>query len=80
MNFRDGRTTCVRGDAQPASDVYASLSDEAWGVICTEYNANGVMQGKRSYVYLENHGIDISMHSELSTGVSNAKITSVTIE
>lgn len=80
MNFHDGRTTCVRGDAQPASDVYASLSGEAWGVVCTEYNANGVMRGKRSYVYLENYGIAINVHSEFSTGVSNAKITSITIE
>ena len=80
MNYHDGRTSCVRGDAKPASDVYVSLSGEAWDVICSEYNANGVLRGKRSYVYLENYGIAITTHSELSTGVSNAKITSITVE
>lgn len=80
MNFRDGRTSCVRGDAKPATDVYASLSGEAWDVVCTEYNMNGVPQGKRRYVYLDKYGVAISVHSELSTGVSDAKITSIIIE
>jgi hypothetical protein len=80
MNFRDGRTTCVRGDAQPASDVNPSLSGEAWEVICTNYNMNGVQQNKNRLVYFMKYGFAILMHSENAGGINDGKLVSITVQ
>lgn len=80
MNFRDGRTSCVRGDAQPASDLNRSLSGEAWDVNCTTYNMNGIQQNKERFAYFMDYGFAIRMHSETAAAINDAKLISITVE
>lgn len=80
MNFPDGRTTCVRGNSYPASQVFASLAGEAQDMECSNYNSNGVLRDKFRYAYLQHYGVAISTHSELASGISDAKVDSVTIQ
>lgn len=80
MNFRDGRTSCMRGDARPASELNSSLSGEAWDVLCTNYNMNGVQQNKNRYEYLVKYGFAIMLHSETSGGINDAKLVSISVQ
>jgi len=80
MNFLNGRTTCARGDNYPASQLFASFAGEAQNIECSDYNSNGVLQNKFRYVYLQHYGVAIATHSELASGISDAKIDSVTIQ
>jgi hypothetical protein len=80
LNFRDGRTSCVRGDAQPASELNATLSGEAWTMTCQFFNQNGVMQTKVKFAYLDKYGIAVALHSESAASVNEAKIASFTTE
>jgi archaellum component FlaF (FlaF/FlaG flagellin family) len=80
MNYRDGRTSCARGDAQPASDLSPSLSGEAWDIICTSYNMNGVQQNKERYTYFMEYGFAIRLHSETAAGINDAKLISIAVQ
>lgn len=80
MNFRDGRTSCTRGDAQPASELNATLSGEAWTISCQFFNQNGVLQSKVKFAYLENYGITIATRVESSASINEAKIASFTAQ
>jgi len=80
MNFRNGRTSCVRGDAQPASELNATLTGEAWTISCQFFNQNGVVQSKANFAYLENYGIAVTMHVESAASINEAKIASFTVQ
>ncbi|TAM97036.1 MAG: hypothetical protein EPN40_08145 [Rhodanobacteraceae bacterium] len=80
MNFRDGHTTCTLGKPYSASQLFASLEGQARKVDCTWYNSNGAVSGKRTYAYLEHYGVAIGTGSQLASGISEAKVTSASIE
>jgi len=80
MNFQSGRETCSRGSDYPATKVNAQLAGEAHDLDCTSYNANAVKVHSTRYVYLVKYGVAVAVHTEFATGISDARVTSVTIE
>ncbi|WP_147293180.1 hypothetical protein [Dyella monticola] len=80
MNYRDGHTSCERGDAQPASELNATLSGEAWTISCHFFNQNDVLQSTVKFAYLENYGITVAEHVQSSASVNESKIASFTVE
>lgn len=80
MNFRDSSISCNLGKPYPASQLFASLEGQARKADCTWYNSNGAVSAKRTYAYLEHYGVAIDTGSKLASGISEAKVTSVSIE
>jgi hypothetical protein len=80
MNFQDGSITCSLGKPYPASRLFASLEGQARKADCTWYNTNGAVSAKRTYAYLEHYGVAIGTGSQLASGISEAKVTSATVE
>lgn len=80
MNFRDGSMTCTVGESYPASKAFTRLGGNARNIDCTNYNNNGVEQGKAGHVYLEKYGIAVLTSTKSASAISDAKIDSVEIE
>ncbi len=80
MNFMDGRRTCTMGADYAASKIHAELAGEARDLDCVDYNANGVKRDRVRMAYLEQYGVAILQHTEYAAGISDAKVSSVSIE
>jgi hypothetical protein len=79
-NFSNGREVCSLGNRRPASQLHPSLQGDVQDLTCENYGANGVVDSKSTYSYLERYGIAVDQSYVSSRTRNTFQIKSIQVQ